>query len=110
MERRARPDRGTLGMTISGTRLVRVFVDRVEHVARSAEQGVADVLGHVIAHEIGYVLLGPDAHSTVGLMAASLDLPRLAIGGLWFDRIQAAIIRARLAGDGSVRFASKRKA
>ena len=51
------------------------------------------------AHEIGYVLLGPDAHSTVGLMAASLDLPRLAIGGFWFDRIQAAIIRARLACD-----------
>ena len=66
--------------------------------------------GHVIAHEIGHVLLGPNAHSTAGLMAASLDLPRIALGGLWFDRIQAAIIRARLACDGSVRVASKGKA
>ena len=85
MERRARPDQGTLGIAVSGARLVRVFVDRVEYVARGAQEDVGDVLGHVIAHEIGHVLLGPGAHSTGGLMAASLDLPRLALGGLWFD-------------------------
>ena len=53
----------------------------------------------VVAHEIGHVLLGLGAHSTVGLMAASLDLPRIALGGLWFDRVQAALIRARLGCD-----------
>jgi hypothetical protein len=100
MEHRARPERGRLGMALSGTRLVRVFVNRVEHVARSAQEDMADVLGHVMAHEIGHVLLGPDAHSTAGLMAARLDLPRLALGALWFDRAQAAIIQARLACDG----------
>jgi hypothetical protein len=100
MEHLVRPDRGTLGMALSGTRLVRVFVNRVEHVARSAQEEVADVLGHVMAHEIGHLLLGPDAHSTAGLMAATLDLPRIALGGLWFDRAQAAIIQARLACDG----------
>ena len=103
MERRARPDRATLGMAIPGARLVRVFVDRVEFLARGAQEDVGDVLGHVIAHEIGHVLLGPNAHSTAGLMAASLDLPRIALGGLWFDRVQAAIIRARLACDDASR-------
>ena len=103
MERRAQPDLGTLGMTVSSTRLVRVFVDRVAYVARGAQEDVSDVLGHVMAHEIGHVLLGPNAHSTAGLMAASLDLPRIALGGLWFDRIQAAIIRGRLACDSESR-------
>jgi hypothetical protein len=103
MERHARPDRGTIGSTVSSTRLVRVFVDRVAYVARGAQEDVGDVLGHVMAHEIGHVLLGPNAHSTAGLMAASLDLPRIALGGLWFDRIQAAIIRARLACDDASR-------
>jgi len=103
MERRAQPDLGTLGMSVSSTRLVRVFVDRVAYVARGAQEDVSDVLGHVMAHEIGHVLLGPNAHSTVGLMAASLDLPRIALGGLWFDRIQAAIIRTRLACDDAPR-------
>jgi hypothetical protein len=103
MERRAKPDLGTLGMTVSSTRLVRVFVDRVAYVAGGAQEDVGDVLEHVMAHEIGHVLLGPNAHSTAGLMAASLDLPRIALGGLWFDRIQAAIIRARLACDDTSR-------
>jgi len=99
MERHARPDGGTLGSTVSSSRLVRVFVDRVEYAARGAQEDLGDVLGHVMAHEIGHVLLGPNAHSTAGVMAASLDLPRIALGGLWFDRIQAANIRARLACD-----------
>ena len=106
-ERRARPDRATLGIAIPGARLVRVFVGRVDFLARGARQDTSDVLGHVIAHEIGHVLLGLGAHSTAGLMAAMLDLPRIALGGLWFDQGQTAIIRARLAGHGSLRFASK---
>ena len=103
MEHLVRPDRGTLGRTASGTRLVRVFTNRVEYVARGAQAEVGDVLGHVMAHEIGHVLLGPNAHSAAGLMAPSLDLPRIALGGLWFDRIQAAIIRASLACDNTSR-------
>ena len=110
MERRARPDRATLGIAIPGARLVRVFVGRVEFLARGAQEDTGAVLGHVIAHEIGHVLLGLGAHSTAGLMADMLDLPRIALGGLWFDHGQAAIIRTMLAGDGSVRFASRRKA
>jgi hypothetical protein len=107
MERRAKPDWGTLGVAVAGARIVRVFVDRVETVARGAQEDVGEVLGHVIAHEIGHVLLGPNAPSAAGLMAASLDLPRIALGGLWFDQGQAAIIRAKLARNSSVRFASK---
>ena len=110
MKRRARPDRGTLGMTVSSTRLVRVFVDRVEVRGSRCPGRRGDVLGHVIAHEIGHILLGPNAHSTVGIMAAMLDLPRIALGGLWFDHGQAAIIRARLVSDGSVRVGSRGEA
>ena len=97
MEHLVRPDRGTLGMAGSGTCLVWVFVRRVEHVGRGRQEDLAAILGYVIAHETGHVLLGPDAHSAAGLMAATLDLPRVALGGVWFDQHQAALIRARLA-------------
>ena len=99
MEHKLRPDRGTVGVAITGSHLVRIFVSRVEYLASNSQQDLADVLGHVMAHEIGHLLLGPNAHSTAGLMAAVLDVPRIGLGGLSFDRRQAAVIRTKLAGD-----------
>jgi hypothetical protein len=47
--------------------LVTVFPDRIaDAVERS--QRLGDVLGPVIAHEIGHILLGSTTHSRTGLM------------------------------------------
>jgi hypothetical protein len=46
-----------------------VFYDRVQQISRQIlNEGT--VLGHAIAHEIGHLLLGVDAHSPEGLMRA----------------------------------------
>ena len=54
------------------------------------------LLGRVIAHELGHVLLPPNSHSLHGIMRGNIDL--------WqenpdrFTRNQARVIRATLAG------------
>ena len=51
-------------------RLATVFVDRVEWLARPAGADSPTVLGLAIAHEIGHLLLGTNAHAASGLMRA----------------------------------------
>jgi hypothetical protein len=93
-----------MGWAIPGTRIVKVSYTGIgaligEDVLWSTrrEKDVACVLGHVVAHEIGHLLLPFAAHSAGGIMKARLD-PRLAaIGGLFFTADQAEDIRAKLA-------------
>jgi hypothetical protein len=50
--------------------LATMFVDRVEWLANQAGADAATVLGFAIAHEIGHLLLGTNAHAASGLMRA----------------------------------------
>ena len=66
---------------------------------------VSDVtrIGHVIAHEIGHVLLGPNAHSIVGIMRGTLlpqDWQNAAQGRLGFTQSQSLQIRTWIAERG----------
>lgn len=54
------------------------------------------LLGRVIAHEIGHVLLPPNSHSLNGIMRGNIDLALENPDR--FTRDQARIIRATLAG------------
>ena len=60
----ARPSQPT-GMRIT------LYKDRVASLGRDNNQAAA-VLGHVLAHEIGHILLGRFAHAREGLMQANL--------------------------------------
>jgi hypothetical protein len=65
----------------------------------------AQVLGHVIAHEVGHLLLGINSHSALGLMRAHWDpraLEQAAKGNLLFTPAQAATMRERLASFGTI--------
>jgi hypothetical protein len=53
--------------TGAGT-LATVFVDRVEALAAHARSDQWALIGRVIAHEVGHLLLGTSAHSETGLM------------------------------------------
>ena len=56
----------------------------------------AVVLGHIIAHELGHVLLGRNSHSRSGIMAfpwGPKQLKRCLTGGLLFSKSEAATIR-----------------
>ena len=60
----------------------------------------ADMLGFVIAHELGHLLLGSNSHSPSGLMRARWDasaLQAVSHHTLFFTPAQSATLRSRLA-------------
>lgn len=59
----------------------------------------ASILGHVMAHEIGHLLLGSNAHSRHGIMQACWkrdQLRSIATGGLWFTSEQAVEMQRKV--------------
>jgi len=76
-----------------------VFYQRVEELAESEVASSSQILGHAIAHEIGHLLLGPNAHSRTGIMRGNWDrryLQEASQGQLLFTRDQAGRIRAEV--------------
>lgn len=93
-----------LGFAIVGPpgrlgRHARVFWNGVRSVARSHGADRATLLGHVIAHEIGHLLLGENSHSRRGLMRAdwrAADFESMRELELRFNRDQAAAFERAL--------------
>ena len=86
-----------------------IFFDRIQGLPgwRSADERPV-ILGHLIAHEIGHLLLGSGKHSLAGLMRPGWDRKQLkeAVSGtLHFSSRQAKRIRAdvldRMRAEGS---------
>jgi hypothetical protein len=77
-----------------------VFADRVARTSNRAGANARGVLGRVIAHEIGHLLIGTSHHSRKGLMRAvwtDLELRR-SIGLEWrFSASEARSMRAGIA-------------
>ncbi len=81
-----------------------VFQDRVLGTVRTSHVSEANLLGCVIAHETGHLLLGKNSHSSYGLMSADwtrAELQKMAEGALGFvsserRKIQRSV-EARLA-------------
>ena len=89
------PVMGVARRTPNGS-TVHVFFRQVQDFARVHHVDLRTMLAHVIAHEIGHLLLS-NAHSPTGLMQPAWDtaLVREAVNGsLTFTEAQAAIIRA----------------
>jgi len=82
-----------------------IFFDRVceraaDPVLSEAGASLAVLLGHVIAHEIGHLLLGTNSHSRSGLMSTAWDLNdmrAIARGRLNFGSDESAKMRAEVA-------------
>lgn len=76
-------------------RLVYVFDDRV--CALSSHSGIpySALLGRVLAHEIGHVLLPFNSHSLTGIMREAIDSTSWQLE--FFTNSQAQLIRTRLA-------------
>jgi hypothetical protein len=77
-----------------------VFYNRIQRFSdlmtgMSSQSGVGVVLGHVIAHEAGHLLIG-NVHDKTGIMRADWDYQQwkeAAAGRLLFSRSQAEQIR-----------------
>lgn len=77
--------------------VAQIFFRQVQEFAYTYEVDLGTMLGHVIAHEIGHLLMPANAHSPTGVMQPYWDraLVRDASRGtLTFTEAQAARIRA----------------
>jgi len=78
-----------------------VFFDPVKRLrGDDAPMKLAAILGHVMAHEIGHLLLGSHSHSQSGIMQGQWhqdELSRIFEGRLLFTAEQAAQIRTHVA-------------
>jgi len=88
---------GVAFLSAEGTGAYRdVFYDSVEKLDRDWHVGLARVLGHVIAHELGHLLLGSNAHSRQGIMCPNWhggELRLASMGALLFSEEQAQFMR-----------------
>jgi hypothetical protein len=76
-----------------------VFYDQIRALHQDWNVGLAEILGHVAAHELGHLLLGLNAHSSTGIMRAhwqGQELQRMARGNLLFTTEQGERMRTRL--------------
>jgi hypothetical protein len=78
-----------------------VFYKDIQDEAAFAKVQVFRLLGHVFAHEIGHLLLGPNSHSPTGIMMAAWsdeDMQTVARGFLLFSDEQSRQMRDTLIG------------
>jgi hypothetical protein len=76
-----------------------VYFDRVGELHRDWKVAIASVLGHVMAHEIGHLLLGLNSHSNSGIMRGlwnGEELEAAERGRLLFSSQQSRAMRDRL--------------
>jgi hypothetical protein len=92
-----RPSAGSVAGATKDDR-VNIAYDRVRFICEVHNISPAKLLGSILAHELGHVLLGEN-HSPYGIMMATFrkqELQHVEIGDLLFSRSQATQMRARL--------------
>ncbi|MCC6392813.1 MAG: hypothetical protein IT167_19605 [Bryobacterales bacterium] len=82
--------------------LATVLYDRVERAARELyDIPLPLLLGYIMAHELGHLLLGPDAHARGTIMACPWDTGEFRFvkrDQLRFDQKQRAELRSQVSG------------
>lgn len=80
--------------------LASVFYDRVELAAAElTDLPLPVLLGHIMAHELGHLLLGPDAHARNTIMACPWDTTEFRFvkrGQFGFNKSQSGMLRSQL--------------
>ena len=102
------PHARTLGDDIFGVSFVDhdsgtyadLFFEPIEQLhQQNRDISLAPILGDVLAHELGHLLLGSNAHSRDGIMQPHWtreQLHRVAIGQMRFSKEQSARMRTRI--------------
>jgi len=99
MHRALGPQGSVLGGAGASTRRVWIAYARIQQAAAVAKTDVSDVLGSVIAHETGHVLMPEGSHAVSGLMQHRIDPNLIRQNRVSFLSAEATLIRAALAGD-----------
>ena len=78
-----------------------VYYPAAVEMAKNGRASVGEVLAAAIAHEVGHLILGANAHSPSGVMLAHWGKPQCVLIGtsaLNFTGDQSAMLRERIAG------------
>ena len=79
-----------------------IFYARIRNqCAEQHDINEASLLGAVVVHEIGHLLLGANSHTSSGIMKPTLDgndTPKANLSVLTFDRRQSEALRVAVAG------------
>ncbi|MEQ1472974.1 MAG: hypothetical protein ABLQ96_04085 [Candidatus Acidiferrum sp.] len=76
-----------------------VFYESIKELPQNMTGQPAIILGHVMSHEIGHLLLGTNSHSPLGIMRAQWAKQQIglaAIGRMYFDESQSRRMTERL--------------
>jgi hypothetical protein len=82
-----------------------VFYSGIEQLTNNKSVKPAQILGHVMAHEMGHLLLGMNSHCSFGIMQGHWtyqQLGQMSKGIMKFDKRQAKTIGARLSSADAV--------
>jgi hypothetical protein len=96
MAKRIHRSRHVLGSAMVSGRfpsIASVFYHRAVELEAGKLGARAEILGGILAHEIGHLLLAENSHSGIGVLRAEWgdqDLRTIACGRLWFTPEQAA--------------------
>ena len=75
-----------------------LFYDRIQKMAKERRLAPS-LLGHVLAHEIGHLLLRSNSHSISGIMAGRWtdeEVRRISEGAMFFTPFESKVMRDRL--------------
>jgi hypothetical protein len=86
---------GVVGDAASSRGVARVFYRRLLAASALHPVDVSVVLGHVISHELGHLLLPPGSHAAVGIMRPAVDFRQIAVRR--FTDEQSKLMRVALA-------------
>ena len=87
----------TVGFAAPGTTDAAVIYARVARLAHDFHARLPLLLGYVIAHELGHLLLPPHSHSPTGVMTGTFNPLLFDTHELRFDPQQAAQLRVAIA-------------
>ena|SRR5215471_6401256 len=96
MANRAADPEAVVGKAAPGGRTAKVMYDRIAGIGRGRSADSSFLLGNVIAHEIGHLVLPGRAHSPVGLMVPQMTISVAISRPLFFTLQQSKIIRSAL--------------
>jgi hypothetical protein len=88
---------GVVGAAAMVARRAYVYYERVLTMSLPPDRDVVTLLGDVMAHELGHLMLPPQSHAQTGIMRAHFDLNSRLIET--FTDPEAAAIRNRLRHD-----------
>jgi hypothetical protein len=96
MTNRAGDRDSVVGRAAAGGRNVRVLYPRLEDIRGGRSAQTALLLGNVIAHEIGHLVLPSGTHSHIGVMVPAMNIALATSRPLFFTPEQSQMIRSGL--------------